>query len=90
MVTLRNGKIVGDQKSHGHYDLDGTQSRIVKRPLAASSHLATDTPQPEPAPAKEEPQIIHASSSRIHVNTPKTAAPTAEPKQRASKRRFVN
>ncbi len=89
VITLRHGEIVGDQKNNGHYDLDGFRSKIVKRPLA-NSHLATGTQQPEPAPAPEpkpEPQIIHASSSRIRVNTPK-AAP--EPKTHTPKRRFIN
>lgn len=43
VVTIRDGKIIGDQKSDGHYDLDATRTRIVKRPLAppassSSSH----------------------------------------------------
>jgi cell division transport system ATP-binding protein len=95
VVTLRNGKIVGDQKSHGYYDLDGTHSKIVKRPLAASSHLATGTPQPEPQPEPEQPKesprhqplIIHSTSSRVRAEAPKTAE---EPKRRAPKRRFIN
>ena len=95
VVTLRNGKIVGDQKSHGYYDLDGTHSKIVKRPLAASSHLATGTPQPEPQPEPEQPKesprhqplIIHSTSSRVRAEVPKTAE---EPKRRAPKRRFIN
>ena len=87
VITLRHGEIVGDQKNNGHYDLDGFRSKIVKRPLA-NSHLATGTPQPEPvAEPKPEPQIIHASSSRIRVNTPKA---TPEPKTHTPKRRFIN
>ena len=90
VITLRHGKIVGDQKNNGHYDLDGYHSKIVKRPLAhAGSHLSVDTPEPA-EPLQEEPHIIHASSSRIHVNTPKTPAPEPEPKTRAPKRRFIN
>lgn len=37
VVTLKDGKIVGDQKSYGHYDLDATgRNRIIKHTIAAS------------------------------------------------------
>ena len=80
VVTLRDGKVVGDQKNNGHYDLDGIHSKIVKRPLA-HSHLATGTPQPTEE-SKPEPQVIHASA--------KASAQHAEPKAHAPKRRFIN
>ncbi len=35
VVTIRGGKIIGDQKEGGHYDLDATSTHIVKRPLAS-------------------------------------------------------
>jgi cell division transport system ATP-binding protein len=93
VITLRHGEIVGDQKNNGHYDLDGIHSKIVKRPLAGTtSHLATGTPQPTEEPIlepEEQPRIIHASSSRIHANSPKaTPAPTEQ--KRTPKRRFIN
>lgn len=34
VVTIRDGKIIGDQKSDGHYDLEATRTHIMKRPLA--------------------------------------------------------
>ena len=34
VITLGNGRIIGDQKHGGHYELDETRSRIIKRPLA--------------------------------------------------------
>lgn len=40
VITIRNGKMIGDQKNDGHYDLDAVRTRIVKRPLAAAQRTA--------------------------------------------------
>ncbi|MBP5634266.1 ATP-binding cassette domain-containing protein, partial [Candidatus Saccharibacteria bacterium] len=40
VITIRDGKIIGDQKSDGHYDLDAIRSQIVKRPLASMHRTA--------------------------------------------------
>ncbi len=37
VVTLRGGKIIGDQKIGGHYDLEATKEKTPRRPLVASS-----------------------------------------------------
>ena len=40
VITIRDGKIIGDQKNNGRYDLDATYSQIVKRPLASTRRTA--------------------------------------------------
>ncbi len=40
VVTIRDGKIVGDQKESGHYDLDVAKAKIVRRPLVINSAMA--------------------------------------------------
>lgn len=45
VVTLSNGKIVGDQKEGGHYDLDGSRSRITKRSLGGQAAEQPAAPQ---------------------------------------------
>ena len=34
VITISDGKIIGDQKSNGHYYLDAERANIAKRPLA--------------------------------------------------------
>jgi len=36
VVTIRNGKIVGDQKEGGHYDLDTVKTKTIKQPAAVT------------------------------------------------------
>lgn len=57
VITIRNGKIIGDQKNDGHYDLDAVRTHIVKRPLAAAERTA---------PTAEE--IRRATNSRSVAN----------------------
>ena len=57
VITIRNGKIIGDQKNDGHYDLDAVRSHIIKRPLAAAERTV---------PTAEE--IRRATNSRPIVN----------------------
>ncbi len=46
VVTIRNGKIVGDQKEGGHYDLDAVKVKTVKHPaVAAAPRVAAATLQ---------------------------------------------
>ncbi len=41
VVTIQDGKIIGDQKSNGHYYLDAERANIAKRPLATSDYRST-------------------------------------------------
>ncbi len=79
VITLRDGKIIGDQKNNGHYDLDATRTKIVKRPLAATSH---------PAPTTIE--IRNATNSRPASAKAPSASTSASQNNRAPKRRFIN
>lgn len=52
VVTLNHGKIIGDQKQGGYYDLDGSRTRITKRSLGGQPQTARPAPaQAQPAPA---------------------------------------
>ena len=39
VLTLKDGKLIGDQKERGQYDLDATRTRIVKHPLNPNSPI---------------------------------------------------
>lgn len=78
VITIRDGRVIGDQKNDGHYDLDASRTKIVKRPLAVTVHTVPTTEQIRCATAPQsEPKPVQKS------------APAAKPK-RASKRRFIN
>jgi cell division transport system ATP-binding protein len=64
VITIRNGKIIGDQKNDGHYDLDAVRTHIVKRPLASTERAA---------PTAEE--IRRATNSRPVTNPDVKLAP---------------
>ena len=68
VVTIRDGRIIGDQKNNGHYDLDATRSKIVKRPLAVIDRAAPTATEIRNA---THPHTIHASTHRIVRETPK-------------------
>lgn len=70
VVTLSGGKIVGDQKVGGHYDLDGSRSRIAKRSLGGSAQVAQPTPQHIVVP---QTQIIATAA----IQTEQPVAPKA-------------
>lgn len=77
VITLRDGKIIGDQKNNGHYDLDATHTKIVKRPLATT---------PRTAPTTIE--IRNATNSHP---TPASTTPASAPQSnRTPKRRFIS
>ena len=77
VITLSNGKIVGDQKEGGHYDLDGSRSRIAKRSLGGQS--MTQTAQRIVAPQTqiiatatfqtEEPTVANETLNTDEKNT---------------------
>ena len=79
VITIRDGKVIGDQKCDGHYDLDASHTRIVKHPLAVTIRT---TPTTE--------QIRRATTSQPTPKpAPKSAAATERPK-RTPRRRFIN
>lgn len=80
VITIRDGKVIGDQKNDGHYDLDASHTKIVKRPLAATIRTA---------PTAE--QIRRATTSQPEVKPVQKSAPVAVPQpKRVHKRRFIN
>jgi len=44
VITIRDGKIIGDQKDGGRYDLDATYSKIEKRSLGGPAQKAAPAP----------------------------------------------
>lgn len=80
VITIRDGKVIGDQKNDGHYDLDASHTKIVKRPLATTIRTA---------PTAE--QIRRATTSQHEVKPVQKSAPVATPQpKRVHKRRFIN
>jgi cell division transport system ATP-binding protein len=80
VITIRDGKVIGDQKNDGHYDLDASHTKIVKRPLATTIRTA---------PTAE--QIRRATTSQPEVKPVQKSAPVATPQpKRVHKRRFIN
>ena len=78
VITIRDGRVIGDQKNDGHYDLDASHTKIVKRPLAVTIHTV---------PTAE--QIRRATTAQPEPKPVQKSAPAAKPK-RAPKRRFIN
>ncbi len=76
VITLSDGRIVGDQKIGGHYDLDGSRSRIAKRSLGGAA----------PAPAAQHiavPQTQIITTATIQTAAPQPQAPASAPAQPA-------
>ena len=76
VITLSDGRIVGDQKIGGHYDLDGSRSRIAKRSLGGAA----------PAPAAQHivvPQTQIITTATIQTAAPRPQAPAPAPAQPA-------
>ena len=69
VVTLSDGKIIGDQKVGGHYDLDGSRSRIAKRSLGGP---APTTIQSQPHILTPQAQIITSTSVQTITAQPQT------------------
>ena len=44
VLTLKDGKLIGDQKDRGKYDLDAINTRIVKHPLNPNSPVRRPSP----------------------------------------------
>jgi len=95
VITLQDGKIIGDQKEGGHYDLDGSNVKIQKRSLggqapAASAapavSAAAPAPAEEPAPAKKAPK----SSGEEVLEKMRKAKAEEEAKPIAKRRKFIH
>ena len=89
VVTIRDGKIIGDQISGGHYDLDASRTKIEKRSLGgptakAAPAAATTRPalvpnaQPATQPAEQPAPIKHAAPVATQVAAMKAAKSTAK------------
>ena len=78
VVTLADGRIVGDQKEGGHYDLDGSRSRITKRSLggqapeqpAAPQHIIIPQTQIETPTAAPQPAATSAPATPAAAPAP--------------------
>lgn len=44
VITLEHGRLIGDQKDGGRYDLEAMSSKIIKHPLSATAAASTKTP----------------------------------------------
>lgn len=71
VITMDNGKIIGDQKVGGRYDLDGSYSRISKRSLGGN---ASAQPQHIVVP---QTQIITTAEAKTEPVAPVEKAPSA-------------
>ncbi len=80
VITLSHGKIIGDQKQGGHYDLDGSRTRISKRSLGGPAPVAHQA-QPQ---MQVQPQVVSAqpaaSAARPTSPAPAPAAPAQAPR----------
>ena len=104
VVTLSHGKIIGDQKSGGHYDLDGSRTRIAKRSLGGPAPAAaqqpaqpivvpkdpvTEAPKEEPA-EKEASKASKTKSGSAVIEQMKKAKASDEAKPVAKRRKFIH
>ena len=79
VVTLSHGKIIGDQKEGGHYDLDGSRTRIAKRSLGGSATAQAAqamAAQQAATRAAGQPQILVPQTQIITTATIQTTQPT--------------
>lgn len=72
VITLSHGKIIGDQKQGGYYDLDGSRTRITKRSLGGQPPVT----QAPAAPVAQAP-VAQASAQALAPQPVRRAAPTA-------------
>lgn len=95
VITLQDGKIIGDQKVGGHYDLDGS-SKIQKRslggpaPVVAPAPEAAPAPAPEAAPAEPKPEKKPKSSGEEVIEKMRQAKSEEEAKPVAKRRKFIH
>ena len=81
VVTLSHGKIIGDQKNDGHYDLHAEHSKIVKRPLASIPREETGFDEIRRATNGEGISVV-AVDEKTRVAP--TIAPSARPRAKTA------
>ncbi|MBR6961670.1 cell division ATP-binding protein FtsE [Candidatus Saccharibacteria bacterium] len=99
VITLQDGKIIGDQKDSGHYDLDGTNIKIQKRSLggtpapapAAPAAPAPEVAQPQApvAPAEPKPEKKKTSGEEV-IEKMRKAKAEEDAKPVAKRRKFIH
>lgn len=77
VITLSHGKIIGDQKQGGHYDLDGSRTRISKRSLGGPMPV-THQAQPQ---MQAQPQVVSAQPAASATRPTSPASAPAAPAQ---------
>ena len=88
VITLQDGKIIGDQKEGGHYDLDGSDQKVQKRSLGGSAPAA---PAPATAPAAPKPEKKAPKSSGEEVlEKMRRAKAEDDAKPVAKRRKFIH
>jgi len=88
VITLQDGKIIGDQKEGGHYDLDGSDQKAQKRSLGGSAPAA---PAPAAAPVAPKPEKKAPKSSGEEVlEKMRRAKAEDEAKPVAKRRKFIH
>lgn len=88
VITLQDGKIIGDQKEGGHYDLDGSDLKVQKRSLGGSAPAA---PAPAAAPAAPKPEKKAPKSSGEEVlEKMRRAKAEDDAKPVAKRRKFIH
>lgn len=88
VITLQDGKIIGDQKEGGHYDLDGSDQKVQKRSLGGSAPAA---PEPAAAPVAPKPEKKAPKSSGEEVlEKMRRAKAEDEAKPVAKRRKFIH
>ncbi len=76
VITIRDGKVIGDQKNGGRYDLDASHTRIEKRSLGGPAPVVTPaTPVAQPAPAPVAPQPAMPAAPARAARAARAAAP---------------
>lgn len=88
VITLQDGKIIGDQKEGGHYDLDGSDQKVQKRSLGGSAPAA---PAPAAAPVAPKPEKKAPKSSGEEVlEKMRRAKAEDDAKPVAKRRKFIH
>ena len=83
VVTLSHGKIIGDQKEGGHYDLDGSRTRIAKRSLGGPAPNTAATPKTVHVPSLEEASAAKAAPSKTETKNSASGSAVLEQMRKA-------
>ena len=83
VLTLKDGKLIGDQKDRGQYDLDATRTRIVKHPLNPNSPVRRPAPV-RPSARTAAPRRSPSRSANTFSRTTKAATPVKTTRRNAN------